>query len=100
MTRWWLFPPRTREIQLDEKWSFVAKKEKHCDPTDPDDRERGDHWDHVAFDAEHRLVLAVVPGERTPPFSGHCIFCLRHERACIVPLQFGRKNERDSFKTR
>src|ERR1043166_9814117 len=65
MTRWWLFPPRTREIQLDEKWSFVAKKEKHCDPTDPDDRERGDHWDHVAFDAEHRLGLAVGPGERT-----------------------------------
>jgi hypothetical protein len=23
----WLFPPETREIQLDEMWSFVAKKQ-------------------------------------------------------------------------
>src|SRR3954466_6383541 len=23
--------PETRELQMDEKWSFVAKKEKHCD---------------------------------------------------------------------
>lgn len=26
---------------------------------------RGDHWDYVALDAEHRLVLSVVPGKRT-----------------------------------
>jgi IS1 family transposase/transposase-like protein len=57
--------PATREVQMDEKWSFVAKKEKNCDEDDPADRFRGDCWDHVALDAEHRLVLAVVPGERT-----------------------------------
>ena len=28
--------PETREIQMDEKWSFVAKKEKNCDEDDPD----------------------------------------------------------------
>jgi IS1 family transposase len=50
---------------MDEAWSFVAKKEKNCDEDDPEDRFRGDCWDHVALDAEHRLVLAVVPGERT-----------------------------------
>ena len=61
MTNWWLFPPRTREVQLDEKWAFVGKKEEHCDPTDPADAKQGDHWDHVALDAEHRLVLSVVP---------------------------------------
>ena len=64
-TSWWPFPPRTREVQLDEKWSFVAKKQAHCDPTDPADDHRGDWWDHVAYDAEHRLVLAVVPGARS-----------------------------------
>ena len=64
MTSSWLFPPRTREVQLDEKWSFVAKKEKNCDPTDPADDHKGDWWDHVAFDPEHKLVLAVVPGAR------------------------------------
>ena len=62
---WWLFPPHTREAQFDEKWAFVGKKEKHCDPADPDDARQGDHWDHVALDAEHRLVVSVVPGKRT-----------------------------------
>jgi IS1 family transposase len=52
-------------VQLDEKWAFVAKKQAQCDPTDPDDAQCGDHWDHVAYDPEHRLVLAVVPGSRT-----------------------------------
>ncbi len=31
----------------------------------PADDERGDRWDHVALDPEHRLVLSVVPGKRT-----------------------------------
>ena len=44
----------------------MAKKEKHCDPGDPADDYRGDCWDHVALDPEHRLVLSVVPGRRTP----------------------------------
>src|SRR5438067_1088603 len=38
---------------------------KNCDPTDPADDHKGDWWDHVAFDPEHRLVLAVVPGARS-----------------------------------
>lgn len=43
----------------------MGKKQAQCDPTDPDDAQCGDHWDHVAYDPEHRLVLAVVPGSRT-----------------------------------
>jgi IS1 family transposase len=43
----------------------VAKKEKHCDRSDPADDHKGDYWDHVAFDPEHRLVVSVVPGART-----------------------------------
>jgi IS1 family transposase len=64
-TNSWPFPPETREVQFDEKWSFVAKKQKNCDPTDPADDHKGDWWDHVAYDAENRLVLAVVPGARS-----------------------------------
>jgi IS1 family transposase len=52
-------------VQCDEKWAFVGKKEANCDPNNPDDERQGDHWDHVALDAEHRLVLSVVPGKRT-----------------------------------
>lgn len=43
----------------------MGKKEKHCDPDNPDDAQQGDNWDHVAFDPEHRLVVPVVPGKRT-----------------------------------
>ena len=56
--------PPTTEVQFDEKWSFVAKKEEHCDRSDPADDHKGDYWDHVAYDPEHRLVVAVVPGAR------------------------------------
>jgi len=50
-------------VQLDEKWSFVAKKEAHIQAGDP--KEWGDAWDHTAVDPEQRLLLAVVPGKRT-----------------------------------
>ena len=30
--------PETRELQMDEMWSFVAKKEKNCDEHDPEDQ--------------------------------------------------------------
>jgi IS1 family transposase len=43
----------------------VAKKEKNCDPADPAYDRKGDTWDHVAFDPEHRLVVSVVPEERS-----------------------------------
>ncbi len=54
--------PETREVQFDEKWAFVYKKEAKCSPLE---EERGDNWDHTAIDAEHRLLLSIVPGKRT-----------------------------------
>jgi IS1 family transposase len=61
---WWPFPPRTREVQLDEKWSFVFKKQENCTAEELESQRVGDFWDHVAFDPEHRLVLSVVFGKR------------------------------------
>jgi len=43
----------------------VRKKEKHCNANDLSDARCGDNWDHVALDAEHKLVLEVVNGKRT-----------------------------------
>ncbi len=57
-----LFPPTTSEVQFDEKWAFVGKKEKHCDADDP---QHGDCWDHVAIDPESRLVVSLIVGKRT-----------------------------------
>lgn len=65
MKSWFLFPPLTKEVQMDEKWSFVGKKEKMIDPDAPEDEGRGDHWDHTAVDAESRLLLVTIPGKRT-----------------------------------
>lgn len=56
------FPPRTDEVQFDEKWAFVARKQKNCEPGDA---RRGDCWDHVALDPQTRLVVSLVVGKRT-----------------------------------
>jgi hypothetical protein len=42
----------------------VGKKQENCDPADPADEQRGDWWDHSAYDPEHRPVVAVEPGAR------------------------------------
>jgi hypothetical protein len=52
-------------VQLDEKWSFVAKKQKHTDPDREADWLKGDQWDQVALDPDSRLVLEVAVGPRT-----------------------------------
>jgi len=52
-------------VQVDEKWSFVGKKQKHCKTHDEADWFKGDQWDHVALDPDSRLVLEVVVGPRT-----------------------------------
>ncbi len=41
------------------------KKKKHCDPSDPKDKTKGDQWDHTAIDVESRLVVSMVVGKRT-----------------------------------
>jgi IS1 family transposase len=42
----------------------VGKKQENCDPDNPADAHRGDYWDHIAYDPEHRLIVSVVPGAR------------------------------------
>jgi hypothetical protein len=65
MMSWSPFPPQTQAVQRDEDWSFVYKKEAHCDPEEPADLHCGDDWDHTAVDPESRLLLSLVPGKRT-----------------------------------
>jgi hypothetical protein len=57
-------------VQFDEKWSFVAKKEKHCDRADPADDACGDCWDYVALDPEHRLVVSALVGRHSAEHVG------------------------------
>lgn len=53
------------ELQMDEKWSFAFKKNKHCDIVDDSTGDVGDQWDHNAMAAESRLMVSLVPGKRT-----------------------------------
>ena len=52
------------ESQFDEKWAFVEKKQKNCDPSDPEDDDKGDQWDHTAIAVESRLVVSMAIGKR------------------------------------
>jgi hypothetical protein len=40
------------------------KKDKHCDPLDPDDAQQGSYWDHVIIDPETKLIISLVVGRR------------------------------------
>jgi len=85
MMSWWPFPPQTREVQLDEKWSFVFKKQENCTAEELEGQRMGDFWDHVAFDPEHRLVLAVVFGKRFSERVHEVLKQVRERMAGRVP---------------
>ena len=65
----WLFPPQTREVQFDEMWSFVGKKQKNGDPLNPDDDHKGDWWDHVAMIPNTNWCWRWSPGRGLPRAS-------------------------------
>lgn len=51
------------DVQADEIWSFIGKKEKRR--TDEDDETLGDSYCWVAIEARTKLVLTFVVGKRT-----------------------------------
>jgi IS1 family transposase len=53
------------QVQLDELWTFVYKKERMLKEWEKLYSEWGDTWVWVAFDPVHKLVIAVLVGERS-----------------------------------
>ena len=51
------------QVQLDELWTFVFKKEKTLSAWEKLHSEYGDTWVWTALDPTHKLVLSVVVGE-------------------------------------
>ncbi|HEV2379192.1 MAG TPA: IS1 family transposase [Terriglobia bacterium] len=49
-------------LQVDEIWGFIGKKERHVRPTD--DPQVGDVWTFCAIDADTKLVPAFKVGKR------------------------------------
>jgi IS1 family transposase len=85
-------------VQFDEKWSFVGKKQKHCDPHRPEEARCGDCWDHVAFDPEHRLVVSVVVGKRTEAQTRQLVHTFR-ERTDGRPINLMTSDEYPAYAT-
>lgn len=49
-------------LQLDEIWGFIGKKQKHV--TDFDDPTKGDVWTYCAIDADTKLIPSFKVGKR------------------------------------
>jgi hypothetical protein len=52
-----------QRLQVDEVWSFVAKKQRHLTKND-DPRRVGDVWTFVALDADTKLIFCYRIGKR------------------------------------
>jgi IS1 family transposase len=63
-------------VQFDEKWAFVGRKGRNCEP---DETTAGDCWDHVALGPESRLVVSLVVGKRTAEAT-HALVADFHQR--------------------
>lgn len=51
-----------RQLQFDEIWGFIGKKERHCTPDDS--LELGDVWTFCAIDADTKIVPSFKCGKR------------------------------------
>jgi IS1 family transposase len=55
---------KSERIQIDELWSFVAAKQKNVTPAIAARGYAGDAWTFVAIDADSKLVIGWMVGER------------------------------------
>jgi IS1 family transposase len=53
-----------KRIQIDEIWSFVGAKQKNVTPEMAAERVCGDAWTFVALDADTKLVISWMIGDR------------------------------------
>jgi len=54
---------KCQNVQVDEIWCFVGKKQRHLKEYDPEDF--GDQWVFVALDADSKLIPSYLVGKRT-----------------------------------
>ena len=69
-------------MQFDEKWDFVQKKERNCQP---EEATAGDCWDHVALDPASRLVVSLVVGKRTAEATHELVADFRRRTGGRLP---------------
>jgi transposase-like protein len=58
-----------QDVQCDEIWSFVGKKEGHKRPSETDAQEIGDAYTFIAIESNSKLIFAWHLGKRTLPHT-------------------------------
>ncbi|HEY4359988.1 MAG TPA: hypothetical protein VGN17_03420 [Bryobacteraceae bacterium] len=70
---------QVRDVECDELWSFVGKKQKRVKPDD--DPNFGDAYTFVAIERHSKLVLNIAMGKRNQQTTDVFIEGLRHATA-------------------
>ena len=68
-----------RDVECDEVWSFIGKKEKRVRPED--DQNLGDCYTFVAIERHTKLVLNIAMGKRDQATTDIFIEGFRHATA-------------------
>jgi IS1 family transposase/transposase-like protein len=74
------------ECQLDELWTFIAKKEAHLTPLEKLQAMYGDAWVWIAFSPVCKLVPAWVVGKRTLRHARRLVFRLKSATDGHIPF--------------
>jgi len=74
------------EIQLDEFWSFVKKKQNHLTECEKLETEYGDCWGHISFDPNSKMIPAHVFGKRTKENTHKLLKTLKSKSDGQIPL--------------
>jgi transposase-like protein/IS1 family transposase len=75
------------EVQCDEIWGYVAKKEGHKRPDEFENETIGDAWTWVALECRTKLVLAFAVGRRSLDKAFELTFKLRRATSPDVRFQ-------------
>ena len=70
-----------KDVQGDELWGFIAKKEGHKWPSEADDETIGDSYTFVAIEKNTKLILCWLVGRRTALYTEAFIDRLRQATA-------------------
>jgi IS1 family transposase len=70
---------KVRDVEADEVWSFIGKKEKRVRPED--DQNLGDCYTFVAIERHSKLVLNIAMGKRNQATTDQFIEGVRHATA-------------------
>ena len=83
-----------KDVQCDEIWGYVQKKEAHKLPEEANDKSIGDAYCFVAIERNTKLVLNFALGRRRPGHHGRL-----HRRACGPRLRRNASRSRtDGFQ--